>query len=154
MKKFTTTNEMIQAANNVFLTMAYTETIRPIVMKYQQIEIDIMQAVNRFDGSIITKPEHAYAMSDVDFEIYHRNIKERRNKSGLKVENDDFCPLLVAEELQRKAERKLCDAMYPISKLNTEDVLSSANGIENYKELIKLNLGLLAPFCKNQLLAA
>lgn len=153
MKKFTPTKAMIEAANNVFLAMAYTETIRPIVMKYQQTEIDIMQAVNRYDGSIITTPDNAYAMNDVDFEIYHNAIKERRNKSGLKVEHDDFCPLLVAEELQRKAERKLCDEMYCISKLNTDDVLSSTDGIKNYKELIRLNLGLLAPYCKKQLAA-
>lgn len=149
MKQFKPTKEMIKAAKNVLIAMAYTETVRPIVLKYQQKEIDIMQAVNRYDGSIITNPAHSYLMSDEDFEIYHKAIKEARDKAGLKVEHEDHCPLLVAEALQRNAERYLCDTMYPISKLSTDDVICSPGGLELYKELINLNLRLLLPYCNS-----
>lgn len=147
-KRSRITPEMIQAAQTLFMAMAATNTIRVVVLAYQQQEIDIMMPVNRYDGSLITSPDHDYAMCDEDFGIYFAAIKKHRDAAGLKVKNDDECPLLVAEAIQRDAERNMINAMYPITKLSLEDLLCKG-GLSSYRELIDLSLKLLAPFCKN-----
>lgn len=139
---------MIQAAQTLFMSMAATDTIRVVVLAYQQKEIDIMMAINRYDGSLITSPEHAYAMSDEDYDIYLAAIKTHRDAAGLKVNNDDECPLLVAESIQRDAERNMINAMYPITKLSVDDLLYKGR-LSLYKKVIDLSLKLLAPYCKN-----
>jgi hypothetical protein len=56
--------------------------------------------------------------------------------------------LLVAESIQRYAERNMINAMYPITKLSVDDLLCKG-GLSSYKELIDLSLKLLSPYCKN-----
>ena len=147
-KRSKITPEMIQAAQTLFMSMAATDTIRVVVLAYQQKEIDIMMPLNRYDGSLITSPEHDYAMCDEDFRIYFAAIKKHRDAAGLKVNNDDECPLLVAESIQRDAERNMINALYPIIKLSVDDILLNKDGLSLYKEVIDLSLKLLAPFCK------
>lgn len=144
--KFTPTKEMIETANNLVLAMAWTNTIRPTVEAYQLKILKIMQPKHKRTGEIITDPKHSYLMSDEDFLIYLERINEERKKADLNVENDEQCPLLVAEDLERKAKRMFCDAMAVITKLNTDTALCSKNGLENYEKLVDLSLRLMIPF--------
>jgi hypothetical protein len=150
------TEEMKQAAKTLFKAMAFTQTIKPIVRGYQQKIIDEIkpQTNTKYAWTkkyTITKPEDAYLMSDEDFQVYLKRCNEERIKAKLHVENEEFCPLLVAEDLQRQAERAFIETMEPITHLTPDRVLCSKNGLENYRKLIDLSLRLLAPYVDNKL---
>ena len=91
-------------------------------------------------------PKLMYLMLDADFTDYWSKVRQLNEAKGLKTENPDHCPLLVAENLQTKAERALIDAVEPVTGLKADDVLSSKNALENYKKLIDLTLRWIAPF--------
>lgn len=153
------TEDMKQAAKTVFKTMAFTQTIRPIVRAYQLKIIDEMKPqVNERDAKnyrlgfkIITDPKDTYLMNNEDFQVYLKRCNEERIKAKLHVDNEEFCPLLVAEDLQRQAERAFIETMEPITHLTPDKVLCSKNGLENYRKLIDLSLRLLAPYVDNKL---
>ena len=145
------TEEMKTAAKAVFMAMALVKTIKPIVEGYQRKIINEMKPLDRYKGQIITNPNQSYQMGDSDFKIYLTRCNEERIKAGLKVENEEYCPLLVAEELQRKAERVFIDVMEPITHLSADRVLCSQNGLDNYHKLIDLSLRLLTPYVKGGL---
>jgi hypothetical protein len=145
------TQDMKQAAKNVFMAMAFTKTIRPIVEGYQQRIIDeikpeVKAEFQRIGFTTITKPKDSYLMNDTDFHVYLKRCNEERIKSGLRVESDDYCPLLVAEDLQRQAEHAFIESMVPITHLTPEKVLNT--GLDNYEKLLDLSLRLLAPYVK------
>ncbi len=155
MKKFEPSAAMVAAAEAVFMTMALVQNIRPVVMKYQS---DILAAgqwhireafIARLADEVILDPAQAYLMSETDFANYDRQCKVARDKAGLVVEHPDQCPLLVAEELQRLAERVLIDVMIDVAKITHEQLLSSRDGLKSYRKYIDLTLGLLAPFIRD-----
>ncbi len=157
---FTPSQDMISAATAVFTAMAYVQTIEPIVRGYQKkildkykFKIDKRWTENkRRNPGIITDPKRAYLMSDDDFKFYLEELNEERKKAGLRVENPEFCPLLVAEDILNKAEFLLCQAMEPITKITHDQIMRS--GLDKYKKYIDLSLKLLAPFVKNEQKAA
>ncbi len=87
-------------------------------------------------------------MSEEDSNIYYTNVHQAYINAGFEIKEFGNCPLLMSENLLRKAEHKLCDLMKPIAKIDLEDCLCSADGLKNAKELIELNLKLLVPFLK------
>lgn len=143
--KFVPTAEMISTACTLFLAKAFTETIRPIVEGYRKKILDDMKP-HTSDGRLITEIEFDWTMGDVLFAEYHARCKKERDAAGLTVENDEHCPLLVAEELERRAQHAFLDAMVPVTKMNWVDVLSSRKGIENLNTLLDLSMKLMAPF--------
>lgn len=155
---FSPTPEMINAAELCVMAMAHTQTIRPIVEEHKKKVLaensypfaDRFKEMARKRGHELAefcKEDNAiYMMSDEDFQDYHAKCLALHLSKGIKVEHPDHCPLLVAEELQRKAERHLCEVMEPITKLSVDDVLCSADGIKNYNQLIDLTLRLLVPY--------
>ena len=141
--------EMIQAAKTVFMAMAYVETIRPIVEEYERkILAELKPLVRaewreRLGSEPITDPDNAYEMEDSDFDAFFSRCKEEREKAGLLIKDDDFCPLLVAERLLTEAENALVDVMVPVTGIRCKDLYH----IEDKKRLIYLTMTLLAPFC-------
>jgi hypothetical protein len=144
-KKFEPTPGMVEAAKTVFIAMAWTETVRPIVEGYQKKHLEILQAKNRWTGEVILNPGESYAMPDSDFLIYNQSCKEERDKAGLFVESDDFCPLLVAENMERQAKRALMETMEDIIGIKV-DILTGH--LKEYKQMIELTLKMLAPYVK------
>jgi hypothetical protein len=135
------TLDMKVAAKNVFMAMAFTQTIRPIVEGYQQKILNEMKPIVSakffkmgFDKKI-TNSNDTYLMNESDFQTYLKRCNEERIKAKLHVDNEEYCPLLVAEELQRKAERLFIETMEPITHLTAEKVLCSKDGLANYKKL-------------------
>lgn len=149
-KTFKPTEDMIKSAELVFAAKSIVETIKPIVHAYQYEILNRHQFKNTFDGSIVLDNENIYELSEEDFAIYSAEVKAARDKAGLHVDNDDYCPLLVAEDNLRKAQRLLANAMEPITKLSADDVICSASGLDNYKKYIELSLGLLAPYVNKE----
>lgn len=157
-KQFKPSPEMVQAAKNVFIAMAYTETIRPIVEGYQKKVLNFFQFKNngelkrlskRFPEikeRVILNPKESYLLDDEDFKIYLAECNIEREKAGLKVDNPDFCPLLVAESLERDAKRCLVETMETITGIETSILTGH---LEEYKKVVDLTLRLLAPYCKN-----
>lgn len=155
MKKFIPTPSMVSAAETLFKAMALVETIRPIVFQYQT---DILikgqwhvrpRFAARLGDEVIVEPRRSYLMSDEDFAEYDAQCKIARNKAKLPVDNDDQCPLLVAENMVILAEHALVEAMYEHTKLTKDQLLCL--GLETCKQYIDLTLRLLAPFVKNTL---
>lgn len=153
--------EMVRAAELCFIAKAYTETVRPIVLANQnkvlsenfykcgnELAIKVLERGGEVNEFCKTTHDLVY-ISDKDFGDYHAKCYALNTQKGLKVENPDYCPLLVAEEVERKANRHLCETMEPITKLSVDDVLCSREGLENYHKLIDLSLRLLVPFVKN-----
>ena len=151
------TADMVKAAETLFLAMAYTQTIRPIVEGYQKkVLAEIKPKVSKkflemgTSQRVITEAKDTYLMNDNDFQVYLKRCAEEAHKAGFKIPNDDYCPLLIAESLERDAEHALIEAMLPITHISKDTVLCSRDGLENYKKLIDLSLRLLAPFVKKE----
>jgi len=144
--------DMIAAAETLFLAMAYTQTIRPVVEEYQkriiaEIKPKVCEKFAQFGNNAITEAKDTYLMNDDDFKVYLQRSHDEALKAGFKVEMD-YCPLLIAESLETEAEHALIKAMYPITHLEANDVLSA--GLDKYEKLIDLSLRLLAPFVKKE----
>ena len=158
---------MIQAAKAVFVTMANVTTVRPIVLAYQQKWIDYMRPVVREDmkrsraedGGIaeprpeITSPDQSYMMDDKDAAWYFEKCAQEAAAAGFKVK-PGYCPLLIAEDLQRKAEHVLVDAMSDYLAATNGGKKVTVNGLlclglAKYRDFIRLTLSLLAPLCGN-----
>jgi len=160
MKQFKPTRDMIKVSETVFECMASVETINPIVRGYQQKILDyekycydkkwIERGLHTYQ-EWISDPEHAYLMSDADFTHYLKRCNEERKKANLHVRDENYCPLLTAENLLTKANKLLIDVMEPIAGLSYDMLLGSGGKcLENLAEAVSLNLRLLAPYCKNR----
>jgi len=133
------TPEIIQATRLLFEAMAYTQTIKPIVEKYQQEILDkysfrmSAKMADRHGGEIIKKHSESYMMEESDFKIYLHLLSKAHKENGFTVEKD-CCPLLVAEHMERKAWWALAELMEPITGINCKD-LYSLKHIKKYKDL-------------------
>jgi hypothetical protein len=152
-KNFKPTNTMKSAAKAVFLSMAYTQTIRPIVEGYKRkilqkckFKIDPKFWNEYEQDKTITDPKKAYLMTENDLAIYLKECQTEQKKAGLKTEKPEYCPLLVAEHTQIRAENILIDSMKPITGFDSTRFLS----LENRAKLIDLSLRLLSPFVKRE----
>jgi hypothetical protein len=132
------TPEIIRAGKTVFLAMAYTQTLKPVVDAYHD-------KVLREMGYPHLNSKTSYNLPDNVWDEYYKRVKVERDKAGLHVDNDDFCPLLVAENLECKAKRALVDLMEPITGLSADRVLTGGHALENYDKLVDITLRFLAP---------
>lgn len=150
-KDFKPTADMVKAAKNVVACMAIVETIRPIVEGYKRKILANMRSrkADKFRDvesipEIILEPKDAWKMGDKDFKFYLSECNKDRVKAGLHVDDPEFCPLLVAENMLRKAKSVLIDAMEPITKIKADSIYNP----EHSEQLVELTLRLLAPFVK------
>jgi len=149
-KQFKPTKAMIEAAQMVFTTMAMVQTVKPIVRGYQKKVLAEHQFIGGHDETdlhVILDPKESWLLNDNDFKVYLDETNEEREKVGLKVDNPEHCPLLVAEHMQIQAEHLLIDSMEPVTKLKAEDIYN----LDHYKRMVDITLRLLVPFVKNPL---
>ena len=141
--------EILDATKEVLINMAWVETVKPIVTGYQKAILDRHQfkVVKKYrDTSIdevILDPDSSYLMSDTDFAIYLAECNQARINAGLKVESEEFCPLLVAENNLRKARHKLIDLMAPVTSIKFDMLFQSYP--DNYNKYLDLVLKLVVP---------
>jgi hypothetical protein len=152
MEKFNPTNEMIEAARTVFVAMAFVETIKPVVVGYEkailakhQFHIAKQWTDKGIADEIILDPDHSYLLEDADFQVYFEECNKAREAAHLKVDNPEFCPLLVAEHLQSDAENYLIESMQEVTHIEP----SSLYG-DNRKKFLDLTLKLLVKFVKKE----
>ena len=144
-KNFKPTPEMIMAAETVFLAMAFTETIRPVVVGYQTkvLEKHKFLYTRKEDGDYVKTSEHTYLMKETDFKIYLEECNKEQELAGLKTETPDHCPLLVAENEQRKAENILMEVFKPLTGL---DVSRINMRLDTRKKFLDLTLKYMSRF--------
>ena len=155
MKSFKPTPDMLRAAENCFAAMAYTETIRPIVEAYQRKILEeekypynpkMMARREKAPADYISNLQHTYMLGDDDAKHYYKRCNEERIKAGLHVDDEAYCPLLVAEHLQMQAEHLLIDSMEPVTHITRDMIWQSKNSLENLKRLKDLTLRFMAKF--------
>lgn len=150
-KDFNPTTEMFDAAQTLLQAMAYMETIRPIVEGYEKEILDDMQPLDRYEGELITDIKYTYMMPDDIFKIYDRRCRKARDKAGLHVDNDGFCPLLVADTFVVDATRTLIEVVEPVFKVSHHALLCS--GMDKFHEYVELMLKLLVSHPKSTIAA-
>lgn len=151
-KKFNPTQVMIRAAETVFLAQAFLEMVRPIVLDYQKrilaegqwkVRPEYNDRRSECIEEIVIEPANSFLMSEADFKIYHAKCNEARKVANLVVEDDEQCPLLVAENQLRKAKIELCNVMEPVTGIDYNKVAASLDGYARYFDLV---LRLLGPY--------
>ena len=150
LNKFRPTEAMKTAARTVFMAMAYTQSIKPVVESYQkeiinfyQFEVSPEWIEKGKPKGKITKSSEMYLATEKDFQLYLKESVIAREKAGLKVEDPEHCPLLVAQNIQRIAENILMDTMEALTGINSEKVNFKLDLRKNYLDLC---LTLLVPF--------
>ncbi len=152
---FKPTPAMLTAGKTVFMAMAHESVVRDIVEGYQKeilsfykwkLRPDIATRRGNTPDEIVTDPKYSYMLSDEDFALYHKECKAARDKAGLKVTDDEFCPLLCAECLTSDAKKVLIEVMEPVTKIPLDVIIGH---YYKYKELVEITLKLLAPYCNS-----
>ena len=81
MQKFKPTPEMIAAAETVFLTTAFVQTIRPIVVQYQTSILALGNwkiaplFADKLASEVILDPKMSYLMTSANFAVYVQRCK-------------------------------------------------------------------------------
>lgn len=162
-KPFKPTPAMIEAAENVFLAMAFEQSVRPIVEGYRQKILaertwrcapDLLERMERRSPDqpvdrYITDVKFTWMMDKADLAIYLERCNAERIAAGLVVEHESYCPLLVAEHITIQAKHALCDAMAGMTGIPAKKAATLK--LDDYRKFVDLNLRLLAPFVTNPL---
>jgi hypothetical protein len=148
MKKLTNgpTKEMIEAGKKVIEAKANTEFIREIVVGYQTQILKEMDKFAKFgprNTEKVLDPKHSYLLTDKDYKEYADKCEDARKTYGLHVDNPEFCPLLVAENDQRKAERNLIEVFQPATGLSV-DMLTY--DLDHYKKFMDLTIPMIQQY--------
>ena len=140
--------DRIKAAQTVFEAMALVETVKPIVRGYETEILKLHQwrtAPEYIErgrpDQIILDPDQSDWLSDADFGVFAEECIIARKKSGLYVEREESCPLLVAEHLLLDAKHALIDIMEPVTGIKYSDLWR----VKNYDNCVDLYLNMFAP---------
>jgi hypothetical protein len=146
--KFKPTPEMIAAAETVFLAKAYLALVEPIVTAYKRgiLARGKWMTSSEYDDArfYVEDPKDAWLLADADFASYDAQCKAARVAAGLPVADPEHCPLLVAEDDVRKAERALVDVLEPLTKLSADKLLCSS--LANYHRFVEMSLRMMSAF--------
>lgn len=140
----TVVSEMIEAAKVVIECRRLISEIEPTVRRIQR---DLLIDTNAKDeeGCIICEPELMYLIAEETVEEFYRKLDIEYKKAGFDIE-PGCCPLLMAEEAERKAVRAMNKAAEPLfdNTINSEEIYN----LELYKRLTELNLRYIKQFIK------
>ena len=136
------------------LARAMAETLRE---KVDKIERRILESANYYAApelasrrkipETIKDPKYAYLLRDDEHVDYLLDVKAELVKAGFEIESIPgesehhyYCPALVAEDLQRKAEQVMIDAMAEMLEYKEEDFHHRllCLGLEKYRKFIDL----------------
>ncbi|MCK5019879.1 MAG: hypothetical protein KAS32_22680 [Candidatus Peribacteraceae bacterium] len=138
------TPEMLKSAKDVIDTRKITESIRSIVETNQnhvlfvhqfKAEKDIPEEVDR----IVLEGKLSYLLSDNDFKTYIEESTHLNELAGLKVDNPEHCPLLVAEGVEREKISDMFVSFEPMSGVKASDLHCNP---KFYKRAVDLYLNL------------
>lgn len=147
---FQPTAEMIECARRVFAARVVLQVVEPIVRGYQtQILAEGQWRVqekyrDRLGDRVILDPKSAFLMEAENLTTYFAACRSARQAAGLIVEDEDFCPLSVAEIDLMNAEFALIDAMAPVTGLTSQKLRVAKR--EYIDEAVNLTLQLLGQY--------
>jgi hypothetical protein len=128
LKNFKPSQEMIDAAITVFQAKAYTELVKPVVEAYKQQIVDahcfqydpkhVIKGVRLHTLGRITKTMDMWLANDDDANEYYRLCDLAKKEAGFTDLEPGYCPLLVAEDLERQANCALSDLMQPVTGID------------------------------------
>jgi hypothetical protein len=100
----------------------------------------------------ITENKHTYLLTDDDYKELALQVDFELREKGIKPESMQFeyCPALVAEDIQRTAERTLFEIAEDFTKIKPNQVALSLERYRKYLDLL-LGLGVNLPGFKNPL---
>jgi hypothetical protein len=145
MKNLIPSAEMIAAAKNVIECRAIVQSIKP---KVEKIQSEILAAIGAKDeeGQPITDPKLSYMIAENFAEDFYSSLDREYKNAGFEVE-PGYCPLLVAEDMERKAVRrmnKVAESLYPGVSLNSSEIYN----LSHLEKLTNLNLAYISQFIK------
>lgn len=160
-KSFRPSGEQIKFAELLLMAQAVVETIRPIVEGYQKEILakhgfTNQKTVERFAHrgtapvEVIHDPQRSFELSDDDFAIYLKECNEARLAAGLHTDDPNHCPLLVAENLHRQAQRAFMESMESFTGINVDALIGINDGIKKYDDFTASTLMIVAPFMKKK----
>lgn len=151
-KGFTPSASLIRNAENLLLSMAMEQEVRPVVEAY---ETEIL-AKHQFKpaakwssrfADVILDRKSSFLLSDEDAKVYYAECFAARDKAGLKVSKPDNCPLLEAESTRRLAESAFIDEL---GKMPSMQAFSSGfMTLETRAKVLDLGLRMVVPFVGN-----
>ena len=148
-----TNDAAVQSAVVTLLNaQAYLETVRSIIIpKKNAILKDFMYKVaekheRRQIGEYITDEKHAYLMSDEDFKHYMKACHAMYLEEGFNVKFE-YCPVLIAESLERDAKKALIDIFEPYTGLSHHKLICS--GLKNFNNYVEYITILTTPKIKD-----
>ena len=151
-RTFLPTPELIEAAELLFAAKAWVNTVKPIVRRIQQSVLDSHEfhPIDKYkdterDGPI-KEPERTYLMTDSDFEIYFAECKRAYAREGLHTDKPEFCPLLVAENIERQARDLMLERARYITNIDHNQIWK----LEFIHKLEELTCNLLSPFVDSE----
>ena len=150
--KFKPTQTQIHCAETVCKAIAFYEVTRKRIEPRQQYVLELIKAVDKRTGEPVRKADHTYLMADNQFKEYLEEMRTEFKNLGYtddKYIKDDYCPLLVAQDMVRQAKQALIISMEDVTGLPYDQVALS---LDVYDKYIELTLRLLAPYLqrKNQ----
>ena len=150
------TQDVKSSVSAYLLARAYAETMRAAVDK---IEREILTECPLTNGleiehgqpkEDITEPKYVYLCTDEDMlKDYYSETNKRLRAANLKPDTmqDDYCPALVAEELQRETERLVIGAGTEMMGLEFDGKEMChrllCKGLDTYQKFIDLLVGLV-----------
>jgi len=134
-----------QATAAYIAAKAKTETVRPLVESLKSevlstFDFQYSEEWNDISTGKITKISDVYMMSDEDFTIYADLMHAAYLTAGFEV-SPDHCPLLMAENEERKAGIAMVNAAKYITNCEYDNLLSRIDLIPKFLDtLVKLVL--------------
>jgi hypothetical protein len=124
--------------NAVLITRAHAEVMREKIDKVHAEIIDDLD-IRDDDGNPIAEPRWYWRMADKYTAEYYAECDRRNREMGYDLE-PGFCPALIAEDLQRKAEHNLIAAAAEFfgPSFTVNNLLCCRNGLEKLREAIDL----------------
>jgi len=139
--KFEPTAEIVASIENVLAARVWRDTVTPIVLDYQRRILAEHQwkthpdRVGKNRPEVISDPKYSWTMPDEDFVVYDQKCREARDKAELPVHDDEYCPMLVAENAVRIAERRMVEAIAPTVGTTADDVYSNMDATTKFIDL-------------------
>jgi hypothetical protein len=159
------TEEMVKAAEAVFVAMAYVESIRPTVEAYKAevfAKFDFFPAEKlsermgcdlKPNGAILHEKDCWLAMKTSDDQEtlapYWKALHERHLAEGFKVKEVGYCPLLMAEHSEREARWALTAAFRPFCESVAKIPVGKFIPYKIEKQMEELFLKIAQPFVRS-----
>lgn len=151
-KPFNPTPSLIRSAENLLVTMALADQVRPVVVAYETAILAKHQFTTaerwkeHFPPRVVVDRKDIFLLDEADAQVFHADCFAARDAAGLKVERPDNCPLLEAETNQMQAENAFIAEIGTIPGLETFATKTYVLTLEQRAGVLKLGLGLLAPY--------